>query len=484
MHYYIEAFRKFATFEGRARRKEYWLFVLFNFLFALAAAILDNLFGIAGDTTLLGPIYVIYGIASLIPSLSLAVRRLHDTGRPGPFIFICLIPLVGTIIFFAATCIEGDAGENRFGHDPKGSAGERPSEDASVAHHPDEAAARGAFRSDNAMETARIPAFYADGAWRRTHYVIMTAASVISFLFFLVFLRRLAVIDRNVALAVSDLFSPRKIGLIVLSSFLPIAFVSLGTGLVFARGGFDLSVGSAMALSSVVAANCIASGVPGGAAIALLCALGIGIVNATLVGVAKAPGVLATIATALVARSVAIMATGGRAVQIGNERALAAIGPLSWCVLALAAAGLFLWLQAPGFGAKRDDEARPTASGLRRAISLGIPYLVSSLLAAFAGLFLTMRLRTGGPSLGVNYEIEALAAVLLSGSVLGARRANVAGILVGSLVLASFMVIASIMSLDVFITSICVGAIAILWFIINRVVAGMMDASYLRRARG
>jgi uncharacterized membrane protein YhaH (DUF805 family) len=67
MEWYLKVMRQFADFNGRARRKEYWMFTLFNFIFAVVAMVLDNVLGIAFEQIGYGPIYLIYALAALIP---------------------------------------------------------------------------------------------------------------------------------------------------------------------------------------------------------------------------------------------------------------------------------------------------------------------------------------------------------------------------------------------------------------------------------
>ena len=82
MNWYLEVLKKYADFSGRAQRKEYWYFVLFNVLIAIVLAIIDISLGIANREGL-GPLRGIYSLAVLIPSIAVGVRRLHDTGRSG-----------------------------------------------------------------------------------------------------------------------------------------------------------------------------------------------------------------------------------------------------------------------------------------------------------------------------------------------------------------------------------------------------------------
>jgi len=128
MKYYLKAFQNYANFSGRARRSEYWYFVLFNFIFTLTAILIDNLVGdtfkVDSDygTQVLpyGYIYLIYCIAIIIPSLAVMVRRLHDVNKSGWFIFISLIPFIGAIWLLVLLFTDSTFGNNKYGPNPKG----------------------------------------------------------------------------------------------------------------------------------------------------------------------------------------------------------------------------------------------------------------------------------------------------------------------------------------------------------------------------
>ncbi|WP_224824928.1 DUF805 domain-containing protein [Cognatishimia sp. MH4019] len=108
----------YVTFSGRAQRSEYWWFVLFVILVCVAAAILDNLLGITFNDDGDGPIQSLVGLAILLPMISVAVRRLHDTDRSGWWWWIQLVPIVGFFVFLYFACSRGTEGPNRFGLDP------------------------------------------------------------------------------------------------------------------------------------------------------------------------------------------------------------------------------------------------------------------------------------------------------------------------------------------------------------------------------
>ena len=116
MQWYLKVVKdNFANFQGRARRQEYWMFILFNSLFAFAALLLDGLLG-------LGFLYALYVLAMFIPSTAVAVRRLHDTGKSGWWLLILLVPIIGSIWCLVLLCTDSENGANSFGPSPKATA--------------------------------------------------------------------------------------------------------------------------------------------------------------------------------------------------------------------------------------------------------------------------------------------------------------------------------------------------------------------------
>lgn len=110
--------KKYATFSGRARRKEYWMFQLFNMIII---AVLYTLAIATGETigSLFMVIYSLYALGVLLPSLAVTIRRLHDIGKSGSWFFISFVPFIGGIWLLILTCTEGNSGENSYGSDPK-----------------------------------------------------------------------------------------------------------------------------------------------------------------------------------------------------------------------------------------------------------------------------------------------------------------------------------------------------------------------------
>ncbi len=111
MDYFISAFKQYADFSGRTRRKEYWMFVLFYLLILFGLTFLDYMLGIG----LLSPIY---SLVLFVPTISIAARRLHDTNRTGWWQLISLIPIIGIIVLLIFLAQDSDDA-NDYGQNPK-----------------------------------------------------------------------------------------------------------------------------------------------------------------------------------------------------------------------------------------------------------------------------------------------------------------------------------------------------------------------------
>lgn len=112
MEWYVKVLKNYAGFDGRAHRKEYWVFVLIHFIVCLALSLLEWIIFLPGLFTGL------YGLAVLLPSLAVSVRRLHDVGKSGLWVLLSLIPVIGLIILIVFFCESGDEGENEYGPSP------------------------------------------------------------------------------------------------------------------------------------------------------------------------------------------------------------------------------------------------------------------------------------------------------------------------------------------------------------------------------
>lgn len=124
MEWYIKVLKNYAEFEGRARRKEYWMFTLINFLIVMGLqAVLFSVAGMNPESSLgllLSGILGIYSLGVFIPSLAVGVRRLHDTGRSGWWLLIGLVPVIGFIVLLVFLVQDSQPGSNQYGANPKG----------------------------------------------------------------------------------------------------------------------------------------------------------------------------------------------------------------------------------------------------------------------------------------------------------------------------------------------------------------------------
>lgn len=119
MNGYLSAMRRYAGFQGRASRAEFWQFTVVMTVVVIVALIIDAAL-ISGPDSTAHPLAGLVVLAHILPSLAVSVRRLHDTDRSGFFLFINLIPLIGVVLLLVWACEAGTAGANGFGPDPRG----------------------------------------------------------------------------------------------------------------------------------------------------------------------------------------------------------------------------------------------------------------------------------------------------------------------------------------------------------------------------
>ena len=119
MSWFFGVYKKYAVFSGRARRKEYWFFSLFLAITYVLLMIVDGITGTLDPMSDLGLFSGIYVLGSILPSIAVSVRRLHDTDRSGWWFLISLIPLIGGIVLLVFLCLDSSPGQNRFGANPK-----------------------------------------------------------------------------------------------------------------------------------------------------------------------------------------------------------------------------------------------------------------------------------------------------------------------------------------------------------------------------
>lgn len=113
MNYYVYCWQHFLDWQGRARRSEFWYFILFNFIISVIIGVFDLIVG----TNIF---MYIYSIAVLIPGICVSIRRMHDIGKSGWWYLINLIPFIGNIWFIILACQDSQPGTNQWGPNPKG----------------------------------------------------------------------------------------------------------------------------------------------------------------------------------------------------------------------------------------------------------------------------------------------------------------------------------------------------------------------------
>lgn len=119
MSWFLAVLRQYATFRGRARRKEYWMYLLVSvglYILLMLVDALTGTFELESESGLLSGLFM---LGTILPSIAVAVRRLHDTDRSGWWLLLGLVPLVGQIVLLYFLIQEGDEGANAYGPDPK-----------------------------------------------------------------------------------------------------------------------------------------------------------------------------------------------------------------------------------------------------------------------------------------------------------------------------------------------------------------------------
>lgn len=119
MKAYLECLKKYAVFAGRARRQEYWMFILVHILLSFLIGVVDVMVGTWDEAAGYGILSAVYYLAVLLPSLAVFVRRMHDTNRSGWWILLALVPLIGPIVLLVFLVQDSQPDANRFGPNPK-----------------------------------------------------------------------------------------------------------------------------------------------------------------------------------------------------------------------------------------------------------------------------------------------------------------------------------------------------------------------------
>jgi uncharacterized membrane protein YhaH (DUF805 family) len=125
MHYYSAVLKKYAVFDGRATRKEYWMFTLWNSIIYIVLATVVGIVVVHTNTRALLVIDGVYILSILLPSIGVTIRRLHDTGRSGWWMLINLVPIIGAIVLLVFF-VQDSKLDNQYGPNPKGLLAPRP----------------------------------------------------------------------------------------------------------------------------------------------------------------------------------------------------------------------------------------------------------------------------------------------------------------------------------------------------------------------
>ena len=226
--------------------------------------------------------------------------------------------------------------------------------------------------------------------------------------------------------------------------------IAFGMTCVILTDAIDLSVGSTLALSTVLSAGMIASGVPAGAAMLLALVIGtaLGAVSGILVTKGRLQAFIATLITMTVYRGATMIFTGGKPISnLGDSFVLKLLGrgnfyrvPIPAILLLLIFAGFYFLLNKTTFG----RAVYATGSNWKCAKLAGIDihktkitvYAISGFMSALAGLILLSRLGSAQPQLGDGFELDAIAAVALGGTSMSGGRGKIYGTLIGVLIIA------------------------------------------------
>lgn len=119
MNWFISVLKRPIEFHGRARRKEYWYFFACSLLITVLLSVIDNVLGWYSESEEIGVLSGIFSLLVILPSLSVTVRRLHDTGRSGWWVLLYLIPILGFLILLYFLVLDSNSFKNKYGNSPK-----------------------------------------------------------------------------------------------------------------------------------------------------------------------------------------------------------------------------------------------------------------------------------------------------------------------------------------------------------------------------
>jgi ribose transport system permease protein len=258
-----------------------------------------------------------------------------------------------------------------------------------------------------------------------------------------------------------------------------IATIAVGMTLVILTAGIDLSVGSVLAFTAVFTADVLQTGIPVPFAVLAGLALGgaVGLVNGLLVTHAKIPPFIATLGMMTLVRGLALSYSGGKPIT-GLPEAFLAIGTSEflgvptpvWITAAIYALGIFV-LTRTTFGryiyALGNNEVAAKFAGLPVLVTTLAVYVISGVLAAFAGMILVARLDSAQPVMGIRYELDAIAAVVVGGAALTGGEGTLWGTLLGALIMAVIANAINIIGVSPFYAQVVQGGVIIAALLIH-----------------
>jgi ribose/xylose/arabinose/galactoside ABC-type transport system permease subunit len=302
------------------------------------------------------------------------------------------------------------------------------------------------------MEFSRTPCFYDNSFWRTMAHLIWVGLLVLGFAILMI-----------IGALLQENFLTLANMKVILSHLLTVGLMASVMVIIFSNGGLDLSVGSVLALVGTIVATLLQQGAHPANAIFLGLSLAflVGLINGTLVGIARIPGILITFAMMFLVRGITYSFSGTTPIAFDSDSLLlSALNTAGWIVLVIAGLVAAFMVQFPVFSGKLTiPSSLKLSAWFLRGGYLGLPYVFSSLLAGFVGLVQASRLKAGIPTPDIGFEVQVILAVVLGGTCLGCRFGNVIGALVGTLFIAALQNLLALMDVSLFYQQFIVGTL-------------------------